>query len=103
MQYSVVFKTKYVGRLTRIVINTRNIVEIVVHSVLVKVPYHVRLIRAIPRKKCQNNVGAHALMYLLNSCVSTHKQRRDCGHVAARIAQTESKTASIHVPEGLFL
>lgn len=55
------------------------------------------------KKKCKNNVGAHAPVYLLNSCVSTHKQRRDCGHVAARIAQTESKTASIHAPEGLFL
>lgn len=55
------------------------------------------------KKNNENNVSAHAPVYLLNSCVSTHKQRRDCGHVAARIAQTESKTASIHGPEGLFL
>jgi hypothetical protein len=48
------------------------------------------------------NASAYALVYLLNSYVSGHKQSRDCGHVAARIAQTESKTASVHAPEGGF-
>lgn len=42
--------------------------------------------------------------YLLNSRVSTHKLRGDCGHVAARIARTESKTErDCTRPGGWFL
>ena len=44
----------------------------------------------------------HAPVFVKQLCVSTHKLRGDCGHVSARIARTESKTETVHAPEGGF-